>query len=173
MHIFTDIFTQLQTGANLTWTNKSNTRFGSPDSLCDNWQKYHTHTHNDVEILSNALWHYLAQCKQQTYKSHTIIFTYNSCPQIKWNMNDKWLNDIIWSLSKNSWKKININIHLWREINFNKKYIILKNLIQNSSIYFEKHKKFHSEYLPKWEDRSKETVMCILRCEHIIHRIKW
>lgn len=75
-------------------------------------------------ILSNALWHYLAQCKQQTYKSHTIIFTYNSCPQIKWNMNDKWLNDIIWSLSKNTWKKIYINIHLSREINFNKKYVI-------------------------------------------------
>lgn len=41
------------------------------------WQKYQTHSHNDTEILINALWHTSPSANNRHIKCHTIIFSYN------------------------------------------------------------------------------------------------
>lgn len=54
--------------------------------------EYQTHSHNDSEILINALWHTSPSANNRHIKCHTIIFSYNILaihpppPPIKRNM---------------------------------------------------------------------------------------
>lgn len=87
------------------------------------WQKYQTHSHNDTEILINALWHTSPSANNRHIKCHTIIFSYNilAIPpppshKKKYDMNDIWFkNDNNWNHFNNyTRKKIHSNIHLPR-----------------------------------------------------------
>lgn len=91
------------------------------------WQKYQTHSHNDTEILINALWHTSPSANNRHIKCHTIIFSYNILAihppppshKKKYDMNDIWFkNDNNWNHFNNyTRKKIHSNIHLPRAIN--------------------------------------------------------
>lgn len=88
--------------------------------------EYQTHSHNDSEILINALWHTSPSANNRHTKCHTIIFSYNILAihptpshKKKYDMNDIWFkNDNNWNHFNNyTRKKIHSNIHLPRAIN--------------------------------------------------------
>lgn len=85
--------------------------------------EYQTHSHNDTEILINALWHTSPSANNRHIKCHTIIFSYNILAihpppshKKKYDMNDIWFkNDNNWNHFNNyTRKKIHSNIHLPR-----------------------------------------------------------